>query len=351
MWANLRGWTVPLIHYVICEWLEQCASRVRVLLVWRGAAKSSIFACYKAWRFYLDRSHRSQVWAADDDVASKLTRDTINVLRRHPLTKGLISGKPGALQFWVKGSTDARNPSMAAIGINSNATSSRADAADFDDIEVPKNCRTSEARAQLREKAGESTHILTPGGQKTYIGTPHTYDSIYEEQIKGGAEVLRIPLFLKSARFEETSKRKAFAVPFEPESDGIIVLASIGKHARILEEDIDYRLEKNIIVFNRAPAITFDVLSGNQWPEHFTTEEILFRRRECHTFGEWDSQYQLAAKPSHETRLDPANLVPYDVEPTLYVANGEASLMLGKARIVGASCWWDPSAGKVKGYW
>ncbi|MBH1637321.1 phage terminase large subunit [Stenotrophomonas maltophilia] len=172
MWARVQGWTVPLLHVRICTWLETCVDPERVLMVFRGAAKSTIYAVFKAWTLYRNRAHRSLVWSADNDTAGMLTADTINVLRNHPLCIGMLPRKPGAKRFSVLGSRDARNASMRAVGVTSNATGARADAVDFDDIEVPGNIETPEARLKLRQRISESTHIAVPGAQKTFIGTP-----------------------------------------------------------------------------------------------------------------------------------------------------------------------------------
>lgn len=203
MWAKVMGWKVPRLHVRICLWLETSASRIRVLKVFRGAAKSTLYAIYKAWQLYCDRTHRSLVWSEDSKLATKMTRDALAVLRRHPLCKGMLPPAPGMQEFWVTGATDWRNPSMAAHGVLSNATGSRANDVDFDDIEVPKNIRTKEAREKLRDRISESTHILLPHGRKTYIGTPHTHDTIYDEQVRGGAEELKIPLFEHMVRYED----------------------------------------------------------------------------------------------------------------------------------------------------
>src|SRR5690606_39268946 len=77
-------------------------------------------------------------------------------------------------------------------------------------------------------------------------------------------------------------------------------------------------------------------------------EELEKRRRETRTINEWDSQYQLHAKPVTQTRLDPARITPYDVEPRLHHANGAVAMFLGRVQVVGASCRWDPSGGKLK---
>jgi hypothetical protein len=101
---------------------------------------------------------------------------------------------------------------MRAVGVTSNATGARADDVDFDDIEVPGNIETPEARLKLRQRISESTHIAVPGAQKTYIGTPHTHDSIYPERIAGGAAVLKIPLFEHSCA-SPTREAHALRVP------------------------------------------------------------------------------------------------------------------------------------------
>src|SRR5690606_24447553 len=125
--------------------------------------KSTIYAIWKAYRLYRNRHHRSLVWSADNATAGMLTADTINVLRNHPLCTGMLPTKPGAKRFWVIGARDARNASMRASGVGTNVTGARADDVDFDDIEVPGNIESPEARLKLRQRIGESTHIAVPG--------------------------------------------------------------------------------------------------------------------------------------------------------------------------------------------
>lgn len=348
VWARLQGWKVPLLHVRICQWLDSCKARVRVLMVFRGAAKSTIYAVWKAYKLYKNRANRSLIYAADDKLAGKLTRDTLSVLRRHPLCVGMLPpGRPGAMSFWVEGAEDARNPSMEAVGINSNATGSRADDADFDDIEVPKNIKKAESRLNLRQKIEDTTHILVPGGQKTYIGTPHTHDSIYKEQIEGGADLLKIPLFEHVVRYEQTSTRTRYAFSHPVGDDGLYVMAGIGKFARMMVEGIDYRRDAQGVQFNEPPGVVIDICSMCVWPERFTRDEIELKRKETRTLNAWDSQYQLESKPISETRLDPERIIPYDVEPVIKHANKVASMWLGSARVAGMALRWDPSSAKI----
>lgn len=348
MWADVMGWKVPMLHIRICHWLETCDDPVRVLMIFRGAAKSTLYAIYKAWKLYRNKNNRSLIWAADGGLAKKLTRDTINVLRRHPLCGGMLPPKPGAQTFWVNGASDARNASMNAVGVNQNATGSRADDIDFDDIEVPKNIKTPEARSNLRMKIEDSTFIAVPGSQETYIGTPHTHDSIYPEMIESGAAVLKIPLFESFKRYDNTAEATRYKIPFTIGPDGLYVFTGIHRGAKLLKDGTDYVIEKNHVVFNSPPNVVIDLYSNCAWPERFTRDDIIKRRKKTRTLNYWDSQYMLEAKPVSETRLDPDKLIPYDAEPVIKIANKIPSMWLGSVRIVGMSLRWDPSSAKAR---
>lgn len=313
-------------------------------MVFRGAAKSTILAVYNAWRYYLDPTYRVLHQGDQDSTAYKTSRDTRRVLQKHPLTKHLAEIRGEVKFWWTTGSNDERNPSMQAAGITSNVTSSRADEVQNDDVEVPRNITTPELREKMRHRLDEQTFILVPGGRKLFIGTPHTHDSIYEEKIRGGADVLKIPLFSVEHRIEETATGCQFRVPFEPE----YVFAGIGEYARILTAGRDYKWKAGHIVFSEAPGQVIDCYAGCVWPERFVRGDLLNRRKETRTLNAWDSQYQLHSKPIGDVRLDPNKIIPYDIEPTIRTANGETAMHLGTVRIVGATCRWDVSTGKVK---
>lgn len=347
IWAKLQKWSVPMLHVRICVWLEECKEPLRVLMVFRGAAKSTIYAVYKAWRLYCDRTNRSLIWAADGKLAKKLSRDTLNVLRRHPLCGGMLPPKPGVQTFWVNGANDARNASMDAVGVDQNATGARADDVDFDDIEVPKNIKTSDARDNLRAKIEESTHIAVPGAQKTFIGTPHTHNSIYSEKVEEGAAVLKIPLFGHMVRYEQTDTRTRYAISIPVGDDGLYVMSGIGKFARMLVEGVDYQVIKGDVCFDAPPRAIIDLCSMCAWPERFDRKDIEQRRKSTKTLNAWDSQYFLESKPISETRLDPSRIIPYADEPVIRIANKIASMHLGQVKIAGCAARWDPSSAKT----
>ncbi|MFT3720421.1 phage terminase large subunit [Pseudorhodoferax sp.] len=339
-WGDHRGWKVPPVHVHACHWFEHRGD-LAVLRAHRGFAKSTILAAYNAWRFYRDPANRILHQSESDPTAYKTSRDTQNVLRAHPLTRGLFR-EGGVQEWWVHGATDARNASMYARGILSNVTSARADEAQNDDVEVPRNIQTSEAREKLRYRLGEQIHILVPGGRQLFIGTPHTHDSLYDEMERLGADCLTIRMFEREFRIEDAT-RAAYDVGFVPQ----FVFAGIGKTARLLIEGRDYRLQGARLIFAAAPGGLVDCYAGVAWPERFDGPELEKRRKRTRTINAWDSQYQLHSKPVHEVRLDPRKIQAYEVEPRVLYANRRVSMWLGTVQIVSASLRWDPSSGKL----
>ena len=324
-----------------------------MLEVFRGAAKSTIVAVFEAWLLYIDQTERILNQAADDTVAGKLSRDTRGVLRRHPLCRGMLVRDDSAVRsINVVGNQDERNPSVSSHGVLSNITSARATRVGFDDVEVPKNCRTDDARANLRDRMSESVHVMIPGGWKLYIGTPHTHDSIYDEKVRAGAQLLKLPLFAHHVRYDErvTSKQRRLPYNFPSSVNRAELYVFLGKtkdDGRLLVDGVDYVVDRGAVVFKEPPGRLVDIYAGNAWPDRFTRHEIAERRKECRTLNAWDSQYHLHARPIHEIRLDPARIVPYQVEPEIVEANGEVRMMLGKTRIVGAAAHWDCAIGKI----
>jgi hypothetical protein len=341
IWAKHRNWVVPRIHILACHWLEHRGA-LAVLRCFRGFGKSTLLAIYNAWRYYCNPQYRILHQSEADGTAYKTSRDTQNVLRNHPLTRGMFRDG-GVEQWWVEGASDPRNASMYAKGILSNVTSARAEECQNDDVEVPRNIQTPEAREKLRYRLGEQTHILVPGGRQLYIGTPHCHDSLYDEQEQAGADCLTIRMFEEEHRIED-AKRAAYDLPFIPE----FVFSGIGKHARLLTEGRDFKMQGKRLVFAAAPGGLVDCYAGSAWPERFDRAELLKRRKKTRTINEWDSQYQLHSKPIHEIRLNPDHILAYDVEPVVHYANNAASMRLGKTRIVGMAARWDPSSGKLK---
>ncbi len=343
IWAERMRWDVPDIHIVACHWMEH-RGPLAVLRCFRGFGKSTLLGVYNAWRYHIDPEYRILHQGDTDKTAYKTSRDSKSILKRHILTMKAHRKMKGDVAFWwVPSALDERNPSMQASGIMSNITSSRADECQNDDVEVPSNISTPEAREKLRNRLSEQTHILVPGGRTLYIGTPHTHDSLYDEKERLGADCLTIRMFKHEYRIENATER-TYDLPFVPD----MIFSGIDELTRLLELGTDYLLEGKRVIFRVQQAGLIDFYAGSAWPERFDRAEMLKRRQATRTVNEWDSQYQLHSKPITEVRIDPERIIPYSVEPELRIANRTPTLWLGSVQIVGMASRWDPASGKLK---
>lgn len=343
MWAVRQKWVVPPLHWIMINWLETRGD-LGVLRVFRGAGKSTILDIYFAWRIYQNSCYRILLQSESDGVALKSSRDTQNILRNHPLTRGLLEDTGTVESWWsIEGLvTDPRNPQFYAKGVLSNTTGSRADEAVNDDCEVPRNITTPELREKLRYRINEQTHILVPGAKQLFVGTPHAFDSIYDEQEQLGADCLTLPLFTDEFRIEDAKGHTTFNVNFHPQ----FVFSGIGKTAKILTPFVDYEVRGTVVKFAVPPKGIIDIYGASAWPERFDRAELVKRRKRTRTLNEWDSQYLLRSRPIHKVRLDPDRLREYEVEVEYKLANKELTAWLGSVQITGASTYWDVATGK-----
>ena len=345
IYAETLNWIVPDFHLDVCDFLEDYGS-LGLLMMPRGHGKSTILDIYNAWKLYCNNEHLILHQAATDKDAAKASRGTEQVVEKHPLCQlfGVHKARGELQKWWISGSSDVRHGSIHARGVLSNVTGARANEIQNDDVEMPSNIGTPEAREKLRYRLSEQTHILIPGGQKLFVGTPHTHDSLYTQIQKLGAKCMILRMFEKEKRFENVVE---CIVDFEP----VYVFSGISSTARLLKEKEDYLVRSNgntwTIIFTESHYL-IDIYNESLWPERFTPSEMDKRRKECRTLNEWDSQYQMHAKPIGEVRLDPDKMIPYDCEPVLRRANSKYIMMLGDRQIVGITMRWDPSSGKLK---
>ncbi len=333
VWNNMQNQTTPRVHLRIAHWLETSwrnGDRRLLLMAFRSCGKSTIVGLFAAWLLYRRPDLRILVLAADSMLARKMVRNVKRIIERHPLTEGLKPEKPdqwGSDRFTIKRPLELRDPSMLARGITSNITGSRADIIICDDVEVPVTCDTAGKREELRELLGETDFVRVPGGTQLYVGTPHSWFTIYAN----------------AARTEINE-----AIPF---LDGYS------------------RLE--------IPVIENGI---SAWPERFPPEEIdsIHLRSGPNRFR---SQMLLQPVNIAEGRLDPGLLVRYGgdlglspelkglylhISPSLREGGGgrvheplslsadspytpTPTLPLGGRgliRMVSASAWWDPSFAK-----
>ena len=299
VWNQLQNQATPAIHLRILRWLEASwrQSDTRLLLMaFRACGKSTCVAIFCAWLLYNQSDLRILVLAADDILARKMVRNVRRILERHPLTCYLI---PQRLDQWASErftiirDMELRDPSMLARGITSNITGSRADIIIYDDVEVPNTSMTAEARQDLRERLTESRFVLTPSGTQIYVGTPHTYDTIY--------------------RTVKTDDCDAY-----------------------LNEFKDMRLP---VINDHGQSI---------WPEKFPTPLIRQLEKQVGP-NKFASQMMLEPVNIAEGRLDVGNLNYYSGNLDYSEVLRKPVLSLNEKLLVSCSSWWDPAFGSSHG--
>jgi len=188
LWNRCQGQTTPALHLDMAEWLGRrwrAGDRRLLLMVFRSAGKSTLVGIFCAWLLLRDPNLRILVLSAEHDLARKMVRNVKRLIERHPLTRHLIPRRAdqwAADRFTVRRGLTQRDPSLLARGIGANVTGSRADVVICDDVEVPNTCNTAAKREDLRERLGEIAYVLVPGGLQLYVGTPHSYYSIYADE-------------------------------------------------------------------------------------------------------------------------------------------------------------------------
>lgn len=298
MWNNLQDLTTPDLHVRMARWLQnewRAGHRELLLMAFRNSGKSTLVGLFSAWMLWRNPDLRILVLAADLALARKMVRNVKRVIERHPLTRALKPARAdqwASEQFTVNRRAELRDPSMLARGIGANVTGSRADVVICDDVEVPNTCDTPPKRTDLRARLSEIEYVLVPGGLQLYVGTPHTYDTIYAGNALTGAH-----------------NDKPFLSGF-------------------------HRLQVPIL----GPS------GRSLWPERFPPERIEAIRQRSGP-NKFKSQMLLQPVNILDSRLDPGRLISYGHNLEYAERNGIGALTLGGRKLVSASCWWDPSYG------
>lgn len=189
----------------------------RMIQAWRGASKSWITCAYVCWRLYLNPQANILVISASkakaDDFTSFVKRLITDVeCLRHLKARG--DQRWSAVCFDVSPAEADPNPSVKSVGITGQMTGSRADEVIFDDVEVPENSATQMMREKLAEKVKEAAALLKPEGESriTYLGTPQTESSIYNQLPGRGYSVRIWPV-----RYPDAKQREEYGEKLAPD--------------------------------------------------------------------------------------------------------------------------------------
>lgn len=169
---------LELAHYL------QHGGKRKILQAFRGIGKSWITSAFVLWCLLRNKDEKFLIVSADKRRADDFSIFCHRLIRDMPILKHLAPrrGHRSSNIAWDVGTCKpAHAPSVKASGIFGQITGSRATRIIADDVEVGNNSNTQEAREKLNNTVAEFESILSPEGETsiTFLGTPHTEESLY----------------------------------------------------------------------------------------------------------------------------------------------------------------------------
>lgn len=167
----------------------------------RDMGKSNILSAVVCWYLYGDPDLKIVVASATEKRAKDIVRQAKALIKSCPLLSHMAPGKDdldGELRFNVGNRVvkAAKDPSVAAYGMNAGMTGAHGDIIIADDLEIPENSMTPEAREKIRERVRGFESIINDGEHCKIIlvGTPQTMESMYFDLVEDGIyDLYRVP--------------------------------------------------------------------------------------------------------------------------------------------------------------
>lgn len=179
------------VQYDMAHFLQH-GPRRKVIEAFRGVGKSWVTSAYVCWRLLLNPNLNFLVVSASKDRSDQFSTFTKRLIYELPILAHLKprdGQRDSNLMFDVGPAGISHSPSVKSVGITGQLTGSRADEIIADDVESLNNSLTQVLRDQLAERIKEFDAIIKPGGKITFLGTPQTEMSIYNQLEERGYEI------------------------------------------------------------------------------------------------------------------------------------------------------------------
>ena len=179
------------VQYDIASYLQH-GPRRKVIEAFRGVGKSWITSAYVCWKLLLNPNLNFLVVSASKDRSDQFTIFTRRLISELPILHTLKpkeGQRDSNIAFDVGPAGISHSPSVKSVGITGQLTGSRADEIIADDVESLNNSLTQFMRDQLAERIKEFDAIIKPGGKVTFLGTPQTELSIYNQMGNRGYDI------------------------------------------------------------------------------------------------------------------------------------------------------------------
>lgn len=209
VWKHLNLPEPTPIQYDITTFLQYGPKR-KIIEGFRGVGKSWITSAYVCWKLRMDPQLNFLVVSASKSRSDDFSTFTLRLIKEMSVLQCLVpraDQRESKIAFDVAPALADHAPSVKSVGIFGQLTGTRADEIIADDVEVPNNTQTQQAREKLGETVKEFESILKPGGSITYLGTPQSIESLYNVLPERGYSVRIWPV-----RYPDIKDQKNLAV-------------------------------------------------------------------------------------------------------------------------------------------
>ena len=168
----------------MCKKLAAGDNRRFILQAFRGIGKSFLTCGFVVWKLWNNPDLKFMIVSASKeraDANSIFIKRIIDLMPQLQELKPKQGQRDAVISFDVGPAKPDHSPSVKSVGITGQLTGSRADILIADDVEVPNNSATQQARDRLSELVKEFDAILKPGGTVIYLGTPQTEMTLYRQ--------------------------------------------------------------------------------------------------------------------------------------------------------------------------
>jgi hypothetical protein len=252
-----------------------------IVRAFRGIGKSYVTSAFVSWRLLRNpRDEKVLVVSATGNKSKEFVDQLKGLLTNMPILSSICPRKgierDKADRFDVRGASNAQSHSVKAVGITGQVTGSRATLIVGDDLEIPENSKTEEARARIIAICREFDAIAKTEagiGAVVLLGTPQTEESVYNRLVKE----LEYGCLTIPARFPTDEKMLSY-----------VLKKNDGSEVNILDPELLQESEEGTI----AP--------GDITDDRFTNEEL--RKQESKGRAFFALQYQLDTSLSDAER-------------------------------------------------
>jgi hypothetical protein len=292
-----------------------------ILQAGRGDGKSVIMACYASWLLLKDHNTTILVLSAAADKAIKFISQTRAILTQVPYMKYLEPqefDKDSAFGFNVHARTKfGQDLSMTARGITSQITGLHADKIICDDIEIPENSDSPQAREKLWERCLELENVINKHDdtQVRFLGTPQSKDSVYNK-LGGIYKIIKFPAVMPDlSSIEETEDVDSYILNLgieagestQPERFPTEKLAEIEAKIGPTNFDLHYRLMTSSADQKKYPLRLEDLVVLDVDPEVFPVKVVHAKSEVNKRVSSFGMKGDLVYEPMH---IEP-KFVPY----------------------------------------